>query len=235
MPPGAARVRARGFTLIEMIVVLMIISIITTITLVGQSTFDRSMLLTNTAYRVAISIREMQTYGLSSRVALVGSEYKTNVGYGAHFVAGSPGSYVLYADSSRASGIANYCQDIAGTNSALPDYKLGNCTYEAGADVLVESYTFTRGFRISDFCGRAASEVGNPRYCMSTNQLSALSTVFMRPNTDSVLSGQRTTAGSPWIELNSAEIYLSSADGLTVRGVCISKLGQVSVSQGTCP
>ena len=216
-----------------MLVVLAIISVVTTIALVGQSTFDRSMLLTNTAYRVAISIREMQTYGLSSRVAQVGSEYKTNVGYGAHFAAGTPGSYELFADTSRASGIEPHCLAIAGSSSSLPDYKLGNCVYTAGADALVERYAFTRGFKIKDVCGRLATN--NSRVCSSSSNISALDVVFMRPNTDSVMSGLSTGAGSSWLELNSAEIYLSTADNATTRAICISKLGQVSVAQGTCP
>lgn len=225
---------ARGFTLIEMLVVLMIISIVTTIALVGQSTFDRSMLITNTAYRVAISIREMQTYGLSSRVARIGTnDYRTNVGYGAHFASGSTGSYALFADTSRTSGIESYCQALVGTDSTLPEYKLGNCVYGAGADNLVETYSFTRGFKIKDLCGRLASN--NSRVCSSTNNITELDLVFMRPNTDSVMSGRSTNAGTPWVELNSAEIYIQTADNATTRGVCISKLGQVSVAQGACP
>lgn len=217
----------RGFTLLEMLVVLAIIVIITVITLFGHANFDRSTLLTDTAYTIALSTRQMQTLGLSSRA--FGAV--TNVGYGVHVSTLTPTSYVLFADTSASGGVPAYCPvGTAGT----PEAKPGNCLYTAGADGIVQTYTLTRGFRVTEVCGR---DTGNVRRCSTTGgaYLQAVNAVFVRPNTESILSGQRVTSGNPWIELKSVEIYLRAADNLTTRAVCISQVGQVSVTTGTCP
>jgi len=59
----------RGFTLIEMLVVLAIMGVVLAVTVGGQRAFNRSIVLSNTAYDVALSIRQAQTYGVSGRVA----------------------------------------------------------------------------------------------------------------------------------------------------------------------
>lgn len=217
---------ARGFTLVEMLVVLGIITVVTTITLLGHSNFDRTMLLTDAAYTVALSAREMQTYGLSSRVTAT----FTNIGYGLYINASAPTSYVTYADINRITSVP-HCP--SGSNPASPEYKRGNCLFEttSPADTIVQTYSFSRGFRISRFCGR----FGSNTYCSNdaSNPLTSLDVVFMRPNTDAIVSGRRST-GAP-IELTSAQIYLSTANGLVTRGICITQIGQISVSEGNCP
>ncbi len=216
----------RGFTLVEMLVVLGIITVVTTITLLGHSNFDRTMLLTDAAYTVALSAREMQTYGLSSRI----NSTFTNIGYGLYVNASVPNSYTTYADTQRITSVP-HCP--SGTDVNSPEYKRGNCLFESTspADIIVQTYSFSRGFRISRFCGR----FGANTYCSNdaSNPLTTLDVVFMRPNTDAIVSGRRST-GAP-IELTSAQIYLSTANGSATRGICITQIGQISVSEGNCP
>ena len=217
---------ARGFTLVEMLVVLSIIAIITTIALFGQSTFNRSVLLTDASYTVALSLREMQSLGLSSR-KFSGVQ---NAGYGGRFT-GSGNSFLLFADIGGASPGTN-CpvgQSLAAGN---PEKKPGNCVYNAGTDGIVRTYTFNRGFSISRICGTAM--VGGAEYCSTDGTpLTAVDVVFIRSNTtDTIMTGQR--SGSP-VTLSKAEIYIKDADSLSSRGICISQLGQVSVSFGDCP
>src|ERR1043166_8621201 len=91
----AARARVQeGFTLIEMLMVLAIIVIITTIALSGQTLFNSSVVLTNTAYDVALSLRQTETFGIASRVF----NGVANAGYGIEFSKATPASYVSYAD-----------------------------------------------------------------------------------------------------------------------------------------
>lgn len=212
----------RGFSLVEMLVVLSIIAIVTTIALLGQTTFNRSLFLTDTAYSVALSIREMQTLGLSSRV--FGSVQ--NAGYGASFSTANLARYVLFADTTRTITPPSNCD--VGTTGA-PDAKPGDCIYTAGSDGLVETYSFGRGFTVSRFCGKS----GSTSYCSTdATPLTDLSIVFLRNSTDTMAEGKR---GGTWMPLSSAEIYIQSPDGLGTRGICVSQVGQVSVTLTTCP
>lgn len=223
-PVSPSLVPVRGFTLVEMLVVLAIITIITAITLTGQSTFNRSLLLTDTAYTLALSLREMQTLGLSSR-AFGGVQ---NVGYGGRFTASPGTSYILFADTNRSSPtpLANCPAGVVGALDAKP----GNCVYTA-SDGLFQTYELTRGFRVTRICGTTPG-VGGNRYCSDTSGLTALDVVFVRSNTtDAVITGQR--AGSE--AYAKAEIYVTSPDGEVSRAICVSQVGQISVAYSACP
>jgi len=221
-----------------MLVVLAIISVITVVTLVGQSSFDRSMLLTDAAYNVALSAREMQSFGLSSRGydtdASAAVSIATNIGYGIHVNALTPTRYLAFADTQRAGQTdSGTCPSLAISDVTSPEYKRGDCMYAVSpsADGIFETFTFARGFRISRFCGKN----GATTYCSndSSNPLTALNVVFMRPNTDAIVVGTR-SAGAP-LTLTSGAIYITSADGTATRGICITQIGQISVSLTTCP
>lgn len=226
----------QAFSLVELMVVVAIISTVTMIALLGQSNFDRTMLLSDTAYSVALGAREMQTFGVSSRGYDIDAgptvNIVTNIAYGLHVTTSALNSYILFADTERVTSPLTNC--LTGSVSTAPEYKRGNCVYEstAPADGIVQRYTFTRGFRISRFCVK----VGATSYCSNdaTSPLTTLDVAFMRPNTDTVITARRQSAAT--IDTaTSAQIYLSTADGSATRGVCFSPLGQVSVAVGTCP
>lgn len=225
----------RGFTLVEMMVVLAIIVTVTAIALFGQSTFNRTLLLTDTAYNIALSIREMQSLGLSSRRYIASGQDVQNAAYGIHMDRTQNTQYILFADISNTptpSPFPSNC--LVGTESA-PDEKPGNCTYDTDLtpDGVFEIGTLTRGFTISKFCGKKTNN--STPYCStdtSTPPLDTMDIVFVRSSTESAINALR---NGTWEELISAEIYVSSADSLGTRGICISRVGQVSVTQGTCP
>ncbi len=213
----------RGFTLVEMLVVLAIISILTSLALLGQSTFNKSLLLTDTAYGIAFSGREAQTFGVSSRK--FGSVQ--DAGYGLHFDRSTPGSYVVFADISNPSPIPSNCPvGVSGT----PEQKPGNCRFDSGspADGIVNTYTFDRGFFVQSFCGKS----GATRYCSTdTIPLTTLDTVFTRPNTSATITGLRSGSVS---QFSCAEITLADGTGAAKQTIRISGLGEISVGQ-TCP
>lgn len=227
----------RAFSLVELMVVVAIISTVTIIALLGQSNFDRTMLLTDAAYSVALSAREMQTFGVSSRGfdtdSGPGVSVATNIAYGLFVQTASPTSYLLYADTSRSGG-APLSNCPTGTISTSPEYKRGNCLYDttAPADGIVQNYTFGRGFRISSICGKS----GATTYCStdSSNPLLSVDIAYMRPNTDTAITGKRQGISTP-TSLTSAQVYISTANGSATRGICFSQIGQVSVVTGTCP
>lgn len=208
----------RGFTLVEMMVVLTIIVLISGIVINGQSAYNQSIILTDTAYSLAFSIRQAQSFGLASRGRLVNGNVYSNVGYGVRFVEGS--NYLIFADVAGPALVHEaYCpQGTANT----PDQKRGNCRYDGtSTDQIVENFTFNRGFTISEVCGKYPNGLYN---CWITS----LDVVFRRPETGAVLSGTE-------LEMfTCAEIHVRAPAGTATRIVRVSQLGEVSVGQ-PCP
>lgn len=116
----------RGFSLIELLVVVGIFTFITAIVLANHSRFNSSVLLGSLAYDIALSVREAQVYGVSVR----GVETNFRVGYGTHFSGAK--SYTLFADT----------------------YPVGapNKKYDA-EDSIISTYTLNTGHSIVQFCG----------------------------------------------------------------------------------
>jgi prepilin-type N-terminal cleavage/methylation domain-containing protein len=227
MHPSAPS-RRRGFTLVEMLVVLAIIAIITTIVVTGQSNYNKTLLLTDTSYTVALSARQAQSYGLASRK--YGSVQ--NSGYGLHFSNATPGSYLFFADTVNSLAAPAACPN-AMFNATLPANspslrKPGNCRYDQ-ADGVVNTFAFSRGFNIKQFCGK----VGLTRYCSTdAGPLTSLDLVFTRPNTSTTISGL--VNGSILTSFSCAEVTLADASGVSTRTIRFSSLGEVSVNQ-SCP
>lgn len=213
----------RGFTLVEMMVVLAIITIITTVALLGQSSFNRSMVLTDTAYTIAFSIREAQSLGISSRT-FAGTQ---DAGYGLHFAHLSPTTYKLFADTYPiAPGDTQYpliCPGHSNVVATNPEAKPGDCIQTLESEV-VRTYSLNNGFRISGFCGRQSS---GDQLCNGSS-MDALDIVYLRPNTQSVITGVN---GGTRTALEDATIRVSSPDGSAERCIYVSKVGQVSVLQ----
>lgn len=120
---NAAFKTMRGFSLIELIVVIAIFSTISLVVLANHSRFNSSVLLGSLAYKIALSVREAQVYGLSVQ----GQSSNFQVGYGVHFAGGT--TFTFFADIN------------------------GNKKYDAGTDTVVKTYTVSQGHTISDFCG----------------------------------------------------------------------------------
>ncbi len=218
----------RGFTLIEMLVVLAIMTIITSIVLFGQGTFNRSISLTDTAYTIALSVRQAQSLGLSSRI-FSGVQ---NAGYGTHFARGS-NSYIVFADTQKPGSNPPPATCLLSSGST-PDTKPGNCLYDAitSPDAIFQTYSLNKGFTIKRFCGKQST--GGAQVCSddSSSPIDGLDIVYVRPNPESIMTAMR---GAIQIPLSSASVYVASPDGVALRSVCVSLAGQVSVITGTCP
>lgn len=209
--------------MIEMLVVLFIIAIITTVVITGQSNYNKTLLLTDTTYGVALSAREAQSFGLASRK--FGSVQ--NPGYGLHFSNAIPGSYTLFADTDAPPGAPPPANCPLGT-PGTPEQKPGNCRYDT-TDGTVSTLAFSRGFTISKFCGKA----GLTRYC-STDPvpLTTLDMVFTRPNTSTTISGLLN--GTALTSFDCAEITISDPSRQATDSIRISSIGEISVNQ-ICP
>lgn len=115
-----------GFTLVEMVVVLGIFAVITSVVLARYKDFSGGIILNNLAYEIGITIREAQVYGLSVKDA--GTSLFT-VRYGIHLAYPTSNTFVLFGDVD------------------------GNLQYTGSSEV-IESLRATQGNTIDDFCGQ---------------------------------------------------------------------------------
>ena len=202
----------RGFSLIELMVVLAIILIITSVVLGNQSSFNKTLILANTAYDIGLTLRSAQTYGLGSRI--VGTA--TNAGYGVHFLSGSPGSFGLFADTSPA------------PSCSTPDCKPGDHAYTTDSDVLVQTYTLGNGMTINNFC----SLTSGTWTCAAGGGLTSLDIVFSRPNPVPFISPNGVYSTS--FPATAACIAITSPQG-GGRFISVTASGQITANAASCP
>ena len=117
-----------GFTLIELMVVIGIMLVITTLILARYSQFNGTVLLRDLAYDVGLSIREAQVYGISGRSVDGTFAYR----YGVYFSKAAPTQYTLFGD------------------------KNNNQAYDG--DEIVSVYTMRAGYGLSEMCATRSSD-----------------------------------------------------------------------------
>jgi len=199
---------SKGFSLTELLVVLAIIGIIMSIVLSNQNSFNKTIILSNTAYDIALSLRSAETYGLGSRA--VGSV--SNVGYGIHFSKGNSNSFTLFADTSPV------------VSCGTPNCKPGDNIYTS-PDVVVQTYTIGNGITINDFCALANGS-WSCAYTHNSN-LNSLDIVSSRPNPNVSI----TANGSPY---TAACISITSSEGVN-RYVSVAASGGITANAPSCP
>ena len=125
----------RGFTLVELLVTASIFVFMTALVVAKYGTFNQSVLLTNLAYDVALTIRTAQTYGVSVQAQTTGSTAFFNYPYGVHFdtSAGNNQNMVIFVDTNQ------------------------NNIYDSSIDTIVASYSIKNGGTIVGACGGSGS------------------------------------------------------------------------------
>lgn len=212
---------SKGFTLIELMVVLTIMTVLTGVILSSQSSFNKTLVLTNTAFDIALTMRSAATYGLSSR----GSSISLNAGYGLHFSNSSSGSFMLFSDISPLPDAAN-CHGLPPSGASAPDAKPGNCVYD-GASENISAYTIGNGITVSNFCAKSGSWS-----CAQTGDLSSLDIVFVRPNPNPFISVNG--AYSIVSPITAACLSVVSPQG-GVRHISVAASGQIIANAAACP
>ena len=191
----------RGFTLVELLISIAIFVFMTAFLVSKYGTFNGTILTTNLAYDMAITIRQAQSYGIHVRQGPTGS---FNDSYGAYFNtqgAGEDTKFRLFTDI----GGANPTDD--------PDF-----FYNAG-EVLSTS-NLKSGMSIKSLCA-ANTEGAGDATAASTHSLSI---VFKRPDPDAII-----TVNNPGgAVMKYAKITIQSKDGVT-RHVVVRSNGQISI------
>lgn len=122
-----------GFTLVELLVSIAIFAVVTSVAVVNHTDFNGSVLLTNLAYEIGLSVREAQIYGITVKGTALDAT-KFDSGYGMRFDMSTPTRYYLFEDRTPPD---HYCD-----------------TTECGAiyDNVIETFYIQRGNRISKIC-----------------------------------------------------------------------------------
>jgi prepilin-type N-terminal cleavage/methylation domain-containing protein len=119
----------KGFTLIEMVVVIGIFGVVSAIVLFNYNQFRSNTILTNMAYEVALSVREAQIYGVSVRGS-AGNSPSFSKPYGIYIPNGETNQYLLFADDGDNAYSGTTCE-TPGTDTCVTPYALlGNNKFE---------------------------------------------------------------------------------------------------------
>lgn len=118
----------KGFTLMELLVVVGIFVVVTSVVLTSNTRFGGVFQLQNLAYDVALTIRQAQVYGISVRQTEAG-EFSS--AYGVYFNQNDPVHYELFEDGN------------------------GSNFFDTGENVPPSPYVIGRNFSIAKLCAPA--------------------------------------------------------------------------------
>jgi prepilin-type N-terminal cleavage/methylation domain-containing protein len=204
--PCRSSFSSRGFTLVELLVVVAVITIITGFLLFNQNKFNSSTLMRSLAYSIGLSIRQAQLYGVSVRGFGTGAAPSFANGYGVYF--SNPSTFTLFADTNN-DGTYDAGEGLSGVGGVL--------------------VSIGRGYSIGKFC---AVSSGGQQDCYpsgGTGVLSDMTVYFRRPNPDAVFSA--TCTGSCASSYTSAYVQLTTTGSTDTRSIKVTNTGQINV----CP
>lgn len=144
----------RGFTLIELILTISISVLISLVLFLNYAKLGSDISLKRTAQEMALVVREAQVYGLGVKEQRSGAGETAFPGYGIHFSALNPDSFILFAD-----------------------YKPANNRYDAG-DELVKEFKIKGPEKIVDLC---IDQKVSPAPPSAQCNLIVLDIVYLRP------------------------------------------------------
>lgn len=200
----------QGFTLIEMLVSVGIFTIMTTYLIVKYGTFNQGILLTNTAYDIALTMRQAQNYGINTQQSQTGD---FSQGFGVSFSTQDP--------------VGATPQNPVGTTAIpnnksfvfFPDIHAGDLRYTnaSGEGAVRTLYILRRGVKVTGLCAGTSDTTCDP--------VPALHVGFKRPNPAAIISTQAST------NIAYARITLTSEDGSMTRDITVRRFGQISVGK----
>ncbi len=208
---------SKGFSLVELVVTVSIMSVILTIVLMGQSRYTNVASLNANINEAALVVRQAQTYGISVREFSPGLE-EFNVGYGVSFLlAGSSSDkeYIFFADRGSA--------DLYRYSSNW------NCPTDSSSECLSKLF-LTNGNTISQICYKSLSS--GTESCMGNNR--RMDITFTRPETSVSIrffNASGVVESTP-SDLEYGKVTFRSATGNVYKSLYVYPTGQISVRNG---
>lgn len=192
----------KGFTLVELLISVAIISIVTATVLVRHNSFDSTVLLKGAAYEIALSLREAQVKSLSQVRSEVNNQASFNYPYGMSFTPGSK----IYTAFKYASAVPTDRPNFSGSPAET-----------------INTFTLDRTMQVSDVCVYGTG-LSDP--CA----VDRLDISFRRPEYKALFYA--VSGGTNYsTTITGAKIKVGSTNGTNVFIVEITSLGQISVTK----
>ncbi len=230
-------VREKGFSLVEMIVVIAIFTFITGIVLFNYANFSTNVTLQNLTQDVALSIRKAQVYALGIKTGeTIPGTVGVIKGYGVHFDVNNPKSFIIFADKEYVAGqggnriydARNGCGSTDTECVEKLDIQSTDCLYQ----VWYKSNLGTTNTRFQQMGGQ-------PLSCFKTGSgvpplptIPFLDITFTRPNPDATFCSDSPTCPLFYQQVYNADwvaIEVASAKGLT-KTIYVYPTGLITIA-----
>ncbi|MFA6404849.1 MAG: type II secretion system protein [Candidatus Paceibacterota bacterium] len=204
---------SRAFTLIELLVSISIFVFMTALLLAKYGNFNQSVLMTNLAYDMVLTLRTAQTYGLSVQGDTSGSSPTFGQAYG-----------VAFCKNTSCNGTSNNQNMIMFADNNK------NGVYNTGTppDSIVANYSIKRGAKVLGFCDKQDGSG-----CISTggtnSSISSVDISFLRPDPNAIIC--TTKNSSVDCNNNYIKVILQSSDASNIRSIVVRSTGQMSVEE----
>lgn len=195
----------RGFTLVELLVVISIFVVLTGVVLFNQQKFNSTILLTNLAYDTALTIRQAQNYGINVRGFSKDADTIFFRPYGVTFdTYDFKKSFILHTDTG---------------SDTDTNYRFGGdrSVCEVGSGCL-SRYNITRGNQISKMCRNVTGDC---------DVVYTVDIIFKRPNPDAEIWVHD---GDNWQISDTVKLILSNADKTQFREVIVQANGLIYIA-----
>lgn len=199
---------ARGFSLIELVVVMGIFTLISVIVLANYPAFNHKVSIQNLAHQIGLEIRQAQVFGLSVKESAAGSG--TFRGYGVYFSAADSGSFIFYTDIN---------------NNKKYDYAAQSCSSPSNTECL-EKINIASGDSLKNICAVRSTGVRDCAVPESGGGLEYLNIVFVRPDPDANILGTYASADALY---QKAEISIEPPKKDFYKTVVVWTTGQISI------